>query len=313
MAFTYKKQPIEWALTGLGQLGMHFNLRRDFPNFRNILYGESTDGKSTIGIHVSKDYERTGKLTITLVNRENPSEKCIFDTDEDDLSNSPPPPFSIRKNTLVPEAIVEMLSCLIADAVTFGNKSTFDTFEELEAHEEFVQKSILVNSYDIKKTEVIRNCNSCSKSQNIKDMYQCIPDFLTCYDCHSNFIYDTSSKMIINRFDNLKYNRDTKTFEPFDFNKMYGFESLNLSDDDERRMEMLVDETRYTTKDYACCPDIEHDMPCMTVCNIGDECNEERAYTISFEKRQKLGRDTNEHFTKQANKSEEEEYYNDYY
>jgi len=316
MSFTYTKKPIEWAMTGLGELGMHFNLRRDFPNFSNILYGKSTGGESAIGIDVRNDYKLTDKLSIILVNRKNPSEKCIFDTDASDLSCNPPPPFDIRENTLVPEEIVEMLACLIADAVTFGRKISFDSFKELQDHEEFVRKSILVNSYNTKEEEkektVLQTCDSCLTSGDIKDMYQCIPDFITCSKCHGKFIYDTSAKMIINRFNNLKYNKDTKTFEPFDFYKSYGFESLNLSEDDDRFLDVLVDEKRYTTKDYACCPEIGRDMPCMTVCNIGDECNEAHAYTIPFEDRQKFGKTQIENWIKEANESEEDEYYDDY-
>ena len=145
------------------------------------------------------------------------------------------------------------------------------------------------------------NCDSCLKSNNVKDMYTCIPDITLCFDCHWKFIYDTSSKIIINRDDNLKYNKNTKTFEPFDFAKSYGFESLNLSEDDDRFLELLVDEARYTTKDYACCPEIGRDMPCMTVCNIGDECNEAHVYTIPFEARQKFGKTQIENWIKEAN------------
>ena len=71
-------------------------------------------------------------------------------------------------------------------------------------------------------------CDSCQKPESADELYTCIPGILLCYDCHKKFIYDTSSKIIINRFDNLKYNKHTKTFEPFDFKEIYGFNSLNF-------------------------------------------------------------------------------------
>ena len=54
-------------------------------------------------------------------------------------------------------------------------------------------------------------CDSCQKPESADELYTCIPGIVLCYDCHKKFIYDTSSKIIINRFDNLKYNKDTKT------------------------------------------------------------------------------------------------------